>query len=339
MAFTLNPRASAVRRMALFGALALGLQGLAATAFAQGAAWPNKPVSLMVGFPPGGQTDFAARVVANSLGTTLGQGIVIENKGGVNGNIASVEIMRAAPDGYRLLVGNGSMTVTPHVFPKLGIADPQKFTPIGVLLQSPLVLVVPASSPVKTFAQFVELVKSKAKDGKGIDYATPGAGSLVHVATELLRDRLGGPVMNHVPYKGSAPAVVDVMAGRIDAMFDATSVFAPYIKSGQVRPILVTSAKRVETLPDVPTSAEAGVKDFEIISFIGLYGPPGLPADVVKKANAAINVAMKDPAVIKGIKDRADEPGGGTPEQLDTLTRSQYKLWGDVVKANNIHSE
>jgi tripartite-type tricarboxylate transporter receptor subunit TctC len=117
-----------------------------------------------------------------------------------------------------------------------------QFTPIGVLLQSPLVLVVPASSPVKNFAQFAELVKAKAKEGKGIDYATPGSGSLVHVATELLRERLGSPVMNHVPYKGSGPAVVDVMAGRIDAMFDATSVFAPYIKSGQVRPILVTSA-------------------------------------------------------------------------------------------------
>lgn len=332
-------RPHALRRLVTLSALTLGLASAVSPGWAQTANWPTKPVSLLVGFPPGGQTDFAARVVSNSLAATLGQGVVIDNKGGVNGNIASAEILRAPPDGYRLLVGNGSMTVTPHVFPKLGIVDPLKFTPIGVLLQSPLVLVVPASSPVKNFAQFVELVKSKAKDGKGIDYATPGSGSLVHVTTELMRDRLGGPAMNHVPYKGSGPAVVDVMAGRIDAMFDATSVFAPYIKSGQVRPILVTGARRVESLPDVPTGAEAGLKDFEIISFIGLYGPPGTPADIVKKANAAINTAMKDPGVLKTIRDRADEPGGGTPEQLEAMTRSQYKLWGEVVRANHIQGE
>lgn len=334
-----NARPNTLRRFVTLSALSLGLASFGGSAWAQAGQWPTKPLSLLVGFPPGGQTDFAARVVSNSLAATLGQGVVIDNKGGVNGNIASAEIMRTPPDGYRLLVGNGSMTVTPHVFPKLGIVDPQKFTPIGVLLQSPLVLVVPASSPVKNFAQFVELVKSKAKDGKGIDYATPGSGSLVHVTTELLRERLGSPAMNHVPYKGSGPAVVDVMAGRIDAMFDATSVFAPYIKSAQVRPILVTSAKRVDSMPEVPTSAEAGVKDFEIMSFIGLYGPPGTVTDIVKKANAAINTAMKDPAVLKTIRDRADEPGGGTPEQLEALTRSQYKLWGEVVRTNHIQGE
>ena len=326
------------RRQLVLGLAAAGLGGVALPSMAQ-AAWPTKPVTLLVGFPPGGQTDFAARVVSNSLATTLGQGVVIENKAGVNGNLASVDIMRTQPDGYRLLVGNGSMTVTPHVFPTIGIVDPTKFVPIGILLQSPLVLVVPTSSPVKTFAQFVAMVKDRAKAGKTVDYATPGAGSLVHVTTELMRERIGSPAMNQVPYKGSGPAVIDLMAGRVEAMFDATSVFDPYIKSGKVRPILVTSSTRVASLPDVPTPAEVGLKDFEIISFIGMYGPPGTKPEVVKKMNAAINAVLKEPAVIKSFQERGDQPGGGTPEQLDAMTRAQFKLWGDVVKTNKITAE
>ena len=329
---------SMARRKLALGMAAMGLASMAGPAMAQ-AAWPTKPVTLLVGFPPGGQTDFAARVISNSLAAALGQGVVIENKAGVNGNLGSVDIMRSQPDGYRLLVGNGSMTVTPHVFPTLGIVDPTKFVPIGILLQSPLVLVVPTSSPVKNFEQFVTMVKERAKAGKTVDYATPGAGSLVHVTTELMRERIGSPAMNQVPYKGSGPAVIDLMAGRVEAMFDATSVFDPYIKSGKVRPILVTSSTRVASLPDVPTPAEVGLKDFEIISFIGMYGPPGTKPEVVKKMNATINAVLKEPAVIKSFQERGDQPGGGTPEQLDAMTKAQYKLWGDVVKANKITAE
>jgi len=185
----------------------------------------------------------------------------------------------------------------------------------------------------------VELVKSRAKGGKGIDYGTGGVGALPHVTMELLRERLGKPAMNHIPYKGSSPAMTDLIAGRLDAMFDATSVVAPFIKSGQMRALLVTSDKRVPALPDVPTAAEAGLTDFNIVSFIGLYGPPNLPADVVKKTNAAMNAALKDPAVTKGIVERGDEPGGGTPEQLGNLTRTHFETWGKVVKANNIRAD
>ena len=207
------------------------------------------------------------------------------------------------------------------------------------MLQSALVLAVPASSPIKTSAQFVEHVKAKSKAGNGIDYGTGGVGALPHVTMELLRERLGNPKMNHVPYKGSSPAMTDLIAGRLDAMFDATSVIAPFIKSGQLRPLLVTSDKRVPAFPDVPTAAEAGLKDFNIISFIGLYGPPNLPAEIVKKANTALSTALKEPTVTKRIVDCGDEPGGGTPEQLGALTRSQYTTWGNGVKANNIRAD
>ena len=326
-------RFTAPRRRALFAAAFALATFSAPAAFAQ-ASWPTKPVTLVVGFPPGGQTDFAARVLLAGLQKELGQPVIIDNKAGVNGNLGAQEVMKAPPDGYKLYVGNGSMTIAAHVYTQVGIVDLRQMTPIGTMLQSALVLVVPASSPVKTYAEFVAQVKSKG--GKGIDYGSGGVGALPHVTTELLRERLGGPAMNHVPYKGSSPAMTDLIGGRLDAMFDATSVVAPFIKSGQLRALMVTSDARVPAFPDVPTAAEVGLKDFSIVSFIGLYGPPHLPADVVQKANAALNAALKDPIVVKGIVERGDEPGGGTPEQLAQMTRSQYKTWGEVVKANHI---
>jgi tripartite-type tricarboxylate transporter receptor subunit TctC len=332
-------RFAASRRSVLAAAIALAVTPLATPGAWAQAAWPNKPVTLVVGFPPGGQTDFAARVLLASLQSGLGQAVVIDNKAGVNGNIAAVEVMKAAPDGYKLYVGNGSMTIAAHVYPTIGIADMRQMTPVGVMLQSALVLAVPASSPIKTYADFVEHVKAKSRAGKGLDYGTGGVGALPHVTMELLRERLGKPPMNHVPYKGSSPAMTDLIAGRLDAMFDATSVVAPFIKSGQLRALLVTSEKRVPAFPDVPTAAEVGLKDFNIVSFIGLYGPPNLPADVVKKANAVMTTALKDPTVTKNILERGDEPGGGTPEQLGALTREHFKTWGEVVKANNIKAD
>lgn len=330
---------AASRRFLLAGAAALGVAVLATPAAWGQAAWPTKPVTLVVGFPPGGQTDFAARVLLAPLQGAVNQPVVIDNKAGVNGNIGAQDVMKAPADGYKLYVGNGSMTIASHVYTQIGIVDLRQMTPIGTMLQSALVLAVPASSPVKTFAEFAELVKAKAKSGKSIDYGTGGVGALPHVTMELLRERLGNPGMNHIPYKGSSPAMTDLIAGRLDAMFDATSVIAPFIKSGQLRPLLVTSDRRVPAFPDVPTAAEAGLKDFHIVSFIGLYGPPKLPAEVVTKANAALNAALKDPAVVKNIVDRGDEPGGGTPEHLGALTRMQHKTWGEVVKANNIRAD
>jgi tripartite-type tricarboxylate transporter receptor subunit TctC len=333
-----SPRIAPARRLLLLAAAAFGLAAAASPAWAQ-ANWPARPVTLLVGYPPGGQTDFAGRVLLANLQTSLGQPVVIDNKPGVNGNLAATDAMKAPADGYRLLVGNGSMTITAHVYTSISPVDPRQLTPIGTMLQSALVLAVPASSPIKTYAEFAEHAKTRHRAGRGIDYGTGGVGALPHVTMELLRERLGNPSMNHIPYKGSSPAMTDLIAGRLDAMFDATSVIAPFIKSGQLRPLLVTSAARVPAFPDVPTAAEVGLKDFNIVSFIGLYGPPKLPADVVKKANAALNAALKDPGIVKGITDRGDEPGGGTPEQLAALTRSQFKTWGDVVKANNIRAD
>lgn len=301
-------------------------------------AWPSRSVVIVVGYPPGGQTDFGARVLTKGMQEVLGHPVIIDNRGGMNGNIGADNVIRAAPDGYRLLAGNGVMTIAPHTYASTPVVDPLKFTPIGTMLTSGLVLVVPATSPIKSYQQFVDLVKEEGKKD-GINYGTSGAGGLTHVTMELLRERLGKPAMNHVPYKGGAAVAVDLIAGRVEGIFDAASVVSPYIKSGQMRPLMVTSKNRVPILPDVPTAAECGLDDFEIISFIGLYGPPGLPAEIVQKANEALNFALKDQKVRDAIIERGDEPGGGTPEELAKLTLDQFNLWGGVVKANNIRAD
>ena len=327
------------RRIALQLGLGLGAGILPGIGAAQGA-WPTRAVTLVVGYPPGGQTDFAGRILTAGMQTSLGQGVVIDNKPGANGNIATDFIMKAPPDGYKLLVGNGSnMVLNPHTYRNTAMADPLKLVPIGLLLTSSLMLVVPSSLPVKDLTEFIAWVKAQDKAGTGIDYASGGPGSLVQTAMELFRERIGKPKMNHVPYKGSSPAMTDLIAGRVNAMFDASSVVAPFLKSGQLKALMSTGAKRVPAFPDVPTATEKGIKDFQIISFIGLYGPPGLSADIVKKVNTAMNSALKDPNVQKTIADRGDDAGGGTPEQLAALTRDYYKLLGEVVKNNDIRAE
>jgi tripartite-type tricarboxylate transporter receptor subunit TctC len=219
------------------------------------------------------------------------------------------------------------------------VADPLKLTPIGLLLTSGLLLVVPSSLPAKTVEEFIAWVKQQDKEGKIVDYASGGPGSLVQTTMELFRERIGKPRMSHVPYKGSGPAMTDLVAGRIPCMFDAASVVAPFIKSGQLRPLMATGPKRIPAFPDVPTATERGIKDFQVISFIGMYGPAGLSPEIVRKVNTATNAALKDPKVQKTIADRGDEPGGGTPEQLGAMTRENYKLLGDVVKNNDIRAE
>lgn len=325
------------RRGALQIALAVGSSLLIAPSAFSETDWPTRPVTIVVGYPPGGQTDFVARSLTPGMQKALGgQPVVIDNRAGVNGNIAADNVLRSKSDGYRLLAGNGVMTIAPHTYRAIKMADPLQFTPIGTMLTSGLVLLVPATSPIKDYKQFVELAKSKSG---GISYATSGAGGLTHVTTELWRERIGKPDMTHVPYKGGAPAATDLIAGLVDGMFEAVSVVSPYIKSGQLRPLMVTTKTRVPILPDVPTAAEVGLNDFEISSFIGFYGPPGLSAEIVKKANAAMNAALGDPDVQKMIIERGDEPGGGTPEDLAKLTHDQFNLWGPIVKANSIYAD
>ncbi|EFH11340.1 Bug family tripartite tricarboxylate transporter substrate binding protein [Pseudoroseomonas cervicalis] len=320
------------------GLLAAAGAGLALPAIAPGlaraqGAWPQRPVNLIVGFPPGGQTDFAARIVQNGMAAALGQPVVVENRGGAGGNIGTEAVLRARPDGYTVLAANSSsMAINPHTFPGMKI-DPLELVSVGLALQSSLVLCVHPSVPAKTLPELVSWLKAQPN---GVDYGTPAAGSMSHCAMELFRSRIGRPAMQDVPYRGSGPAMQDFIAGRFSLMFDAASVVAPYVKEGQVRGMLVTGQNRAPAFPDIPTAAEQGLEDFIITSWIGLSVPKGTPAEAITKLNEALNAALRDPNVRERITSQGDEPGGGTAEAFDAMLRRDHARWGEVVKANNI---
>ncbi len=335
----MHHRSASTTRRALLGTTAAATaSGLLAplAALAQGSAgvWPARPVSLVVGYPPGGLTDVGARAVSRSLAQSLGQPFTVENKPGASGNIAAAEVHRAAPDGYRLLVANTSLTINPHTYDSPS-PNPNDFTPIGLILESQLVLCVHPSSPAKDLAGFVAWVRQGAASG-GFSYASAGSGGNTHLAMEYLRERAGLPAMTQIPYKGSAPAIQDLVGNQVPCLIDAASLLLPFIQSGKLRPILVTGATRLPALPQVPTAQERGLKHFDVTVFVGLWGPPRLPADIARRTNAALVTALADPAVAGPITKNGDLVGGGGPERLAALTRDSYQLWGDIARRNGI---
>jgi tripartite-type tricarboxylate transporter receptor subunit TctC len=320
------------RRGALAGALGLGL---ASPAIAQGA-YPNKPITVVVGFPPGGQTDFAARILQPGLSTALGQSVVIDNRGGAGGNLGTETVLRARPDGYTLLAGNANpLTINPHTFQGMTI-DPLRLTPVGLMLQSSLILCVHPSVPAKTPQEFAAWARTQPN---GVDYGSASAGSLSHVAMEMLKNRIGNPPLEHIPYRGSGPAMQDFIAGRFSIMCDASSVVAPFLRAGQIRGMLSTGAARIPAFPELPVAAEAGLPDYVFNAWIGLFGPPGMPAEVVQRLNAALNQAVQEAAIREKITSQGDEPGGGTAESLGETMRRDHARWGEVVRANNIRAD
>ena len=322
----------ASRRLAIGGLIGAGL---AAPSIARGQL-ANRPITLVVGFPPGGQTDFAARILQPGLSAALGQTVVIENRGGAGGNLGTDAVLRARPDGTTLLAGNANpLTINPHTFAGMTI-DPLKLTPVGMMLQSALVLGLHPSVPAKTPQEFAAWVRAQPK---GADYGSGSAGSLTHVAMELLRNRLGNPPLEHVPYRGSGPALQDFIAGRFSAMFDGASVMAPFIRAGQIRGLMGTGAARIPAFPDMPTSAEMGLADFTLTAWMGLFGPPGLAPDIVERLNQGLNTALRDATVRERITSQGDEPGGGTAQDLGAQMTRDHARWGEVVKANNIRSD
>lgn len=306
-----------------------------ATVFAQAAPWPSKPISLIVGYPPGGLTDAGARFIGRGMATALGQPVLIENRPGASGNIAAAEVQRTN-DPYRLLVANTSFTINPHTYSTPSPVSTD-FTPIGMILESQLVLCVNAAAPAKNLAEFVAWVK--AESAKGFSYASSGNGGNTHLAMEYFRERMELPKMSQVPYRGSAPAIQDVVGNQVPCIMDAASLLIPFITSGKLRPILVTGSTRLPALPDVPTAKELGVKDFVVTVFVGLWGPPKLPASQVAQLNAAMNAALSEPAIAEQITKNGDVVGGGTAERLNVLTRENYKLWGEVARRNSIRAE
>lgn len=297
------------------------------------APWPSKPITYVVPFAPGGNTDTLARLLSKDLQAGLGQTIVIENKPGAGGNLGSDYVAKAAPDGYTILGGTISThAINPSVYPKMPYDAVKAFEPVIMIGSSPLVLAVNANTPYKTLQDVV--AAARAKPGE-LSYASPGNGTSPHLAMELLKS-LTKTYMTHLPYKGSGPAVTDVVAGHVPMMFDTMLVVGPHIKSGKLRPIAVASAKRLDALPEVPTAAEAGVKGLEVASWQAVFAPAGTPKPIVDRLNAEFAKAMKTPDVHKRLIELAVDPDGGPPEKLGAFQKADIAKWAKVVKEQGI---
>ena len=318
------------RRLAALSA-ALAFLGLAGAAHAQD--YPSRTVKIVVAFPAGGPTDFVARVLADKLKGALGQSVIIENKPGANAAIGAESVAKSDPDGYTLFFTTaGAVVINPHMRANLPYDPIKDFAPITLVVNTMEVLVVKSDTPMKSANDLVALAKSRPD---GIAMASTGVGSPPHLALELFKGSTGANVL-HVPYRGAAPAVTDVVGGQVHAMFADLPVLMPQIRGGTLRPIGVGSKRRASVLPDVPTLDEQGIKDVYADNWYALFAPAKTPAPVIARLNAAVNAVLKDPETAKKLIEAGADPAAGTPEQLAEFLKSELDRWGKVVREKNI---
>lgn len=304
---------------------------LSSPALAQ-SVYPDHSIRLLIGFPPGGPTDIAARILAHRLEQALGQSVVVENKPGAGSNIASELVAKAKPDGYTLLLGTIANATNMSLYKNLGYDTERDFVAITQTMSSPSVLVVNPALPINNVSELISY--AQANPGK-ISYASSGAGGSPHLAGELLKLRTGIDIL-HVPYKGAAPAMNDVIGGIVSIGFKTASGALPSIEAGKLRAIAVADSVRLPQLPNVPTMAEAGLPDFEVNSWNGLYAPAGTPATIVNHlATAAIKI-LKTEDVKKQFATLGSTPIGSTPDQFKKFTHDEIIKWGGVSTAANI---
>jgi len=300
--------------------------------------WPSKPITYLVPFPAGGTTDVLGRLIGQKLGAVLGTTIVVDNRGGAGGSLGSEIAARAAPDGYTLLGGTvSSHAINVSLYPKLGYDPIKSFTPITLIGTNPVVLVVNQASPYKTLADIVAAAKAK----KPLSSASAGSGTSQHLALELLKWKAGVDI-THIPYKGSGPAIQDVIGGQVDMMFDTSVVAGPHIDSGKLRAIAVSSAKRLPSLPNVPTVAESGVPglaDYEVTSWQAIFAPAGTPKAIVDRLHAEIAKIMKEPEIQDRIAKLGMQGADMTIEQIAAFQKAEVTKWAAVIKAANIKLE
>jgi tripartite-type tricarboxylate transporter receptor subunit TctC len=313
-------------------ALLVAVWCLAAPDLQAQSAYPTKPVKIIVPSAAGGGTDTVTRLLAQHLSDALGQNFFIENRPGA-GSMTGIEAgARATPDGYTLLTVASTMTSLHVVREKMRYDAVKDFEPIALLASMPSVLVVHPSVPAKSFAEFIALAKQEP--GK-LSYATAGLGSSVHMAMELLKTKAGIDML-HVPYNGVAPALTDVIGGRVSAMLVNVASVKSHIDSGAVRALAVASPKRAPALPDLPTIAEMGIPGYQVIQWFGLLAPAGTPKDIVARLHAETVAGLKTDKVIKWMATEGAEPGGGTPEDLAALIAREVKEWTEVARAAGI---
>ena len=301
-------------------------------------AWPNKPIRIVVPFPAGGPTDIAARVVGQAIGESLRTTVVVENRAGAHGFIGVTEAARSPADGYTLMMASiGTMAINPRLHEKIPYDANRDFAPVSLVVTVPIVVVVnPQALPVQTIAEFVAYLK--ANPGK-VNFASAGSGGSSHLVPEYFKYRTG-TFMTHIPYKGSGPAIADVVAGQVQVMFDTLLTSTPFVKSGKLRMLAVTTSQRLADYPDVPTMAQAlGMKDFEASSWYALYAPAGTPPNVVNRLSAEVDAALKRPAVARRLTDLGAVPVGGPPEKLAAFQRAEQAKWGKVIQAAKVKPE
>lgn len=308
-------------------AMALMAATLTSTAFAQ--AWPSKPIRLVVPFPPGGGTDTIAREISHQVSLATGWTFVIDNKPGAGGNLGVDNVVKAAPDGYSLVIGQTSnLAINPSLYAKLPY-DPQKdLAPITLLANPPLLMVTGTGTPYKHVADVIK--DAKARPGS-VNFASSGNGTVAHLSGELLQ-KAAGVKFQHVPYRGAAQASTDVIGNRIELYMSSVPTLLGHIKGEKLRPLAITSNKRVADLPDVPTLAELGYKDINVVTWFGLLAPANTPKDVVTKLNAEFNKALRNPELRMKLSNEGAEPEGSTPEKFAALIKEEIPRWGQIVK-------
>lgn len=301
---------------------------VAGTAAAQGA-YPSKPINIIVPFSAGGTTDILARIVGQYLGEELGQPVIIDNRPGAGGNIGGMAAARSPADGYTLFMGTvGTHAINASLYSKMPFDPIKDFAPLSRVATVPNLLVANPAQPFKNVKELIAY--AKANPGK-VNFGSSGSGSSVHLSGELFKS-MAHVDMVHVPYKGSAPAMTDLLGNQISVMFDNMPSAIQHVRSGKLRPLAVTTAKRSRELPDVPTIAEAGVPGYEATSWFGLWAPVKTPADVQQKIHTALVKVLKNPAVIKKIEDQGGDVVIDTQAQFDAYIKTEAAKWGKVVK-------
>ena len=297
--------------------------------------YPTKPVKLIAPYPPGGPTDIMARVIAQQLTGTLGGQVFVDNRPGAGGIIGAEEAAKSPGDGYTLLLGTAStMAMAPALYAKLGYSAAD-FAPVGLFADAPFLIVVHPSLKVNNVKEFIQL--AKAKPGK-LSYGSAGVGNILHVAGELFKSMTGTDIV-HVPYKGGAPARADLIAGRVDAMFEMYATFRADIPAGKVKVLAVASSKKHPLLPNVPTAPEAGLPGYEAVAWFGLVAPKGTPKQAITPLNAGLQKALGSKEVTSLLAKLAFQPGGGSPEAFGALIQSEIAKWGKVIKSAGIKGD
>jgi len=314
-----------VQRAALFVLLAVSAAGAAAQPY------PTKPIRLVVPFPAGGTTDILAREVGQRLSLSLGQPVVIDNRPGAAGNIGSELVAKSAPDGYTLLMATvGTHAINPNLYARMPYDHVKDFAPVVLVAGVPNVLEVTPSLPVNSVADLIKLAKEKPGQ---INFASSGSGTSIHLSGELFKT-MAGVNMTHVPYKGSAAAITDLIGGQVQVMFDNLPSSLPQIKAGKLRAIAVTSAQRAPALPDTPTIAESGLPGFEATSWFGVVAPAGTPPTVIARINADVNQWLQSPEAKEKLLAQGAVAAGGSPEQFAAYIHAETEKWARVVKAS-----